>query len=459
MPILSLFKDQSSKKMIHALKVKIIFILGGSLFIFLQLAPSAFSKNAMASLEPMLEGLEFPSNLVSLKDGSNRMFVLEKDQGKIFEFKNGKLLPEPFLDLTDRLIANPSTELGLLGLAFPPGFTEKKHVYVTYSGLDDYLVLSRFQVNLENTEAILSSEEKLLTVENWIKVHTCGHIVFGPKKKYLYMCVGDSDDQGNPRNTSQKLDHIQGKILRLDVESDHKPYGIPPDNPFVNQKGIRSEIWAYGLRNPWNFSFDSLTGDLWIPDSGWNTWEEINFEPASSPGGINYGWNMSEANLCLKECDDKEISWPFYEFSHKDAHCAVIGGRVYRGKKFPDWNGIYIFADLCTGHIWAVRDVNNNGKIRLISDESINVTLITTDSNNEILIMDGLNGNIYRFNFPEKIEGDWKDFRELTYEMMLNSRRSNTMVFQTIREFTNSKRWKMTQPFVDAFRWVRRLFQ
>lgn len=452
-------RNQISDKNIRAFKAKFLFVLTLFAIIFLQGIPNAFSENKMAVLEPMIEGLEFPSNLVALKDGSNRIFVLEKEIGKILEIKNGKILPEPFLDLSDRVVVRRSTEVGLLGLAFPPGFPAKRHVYVTYTGLDDFLVLSRFQVTEDNTRAILSSEEILLTVENWIKVHQCGHIVFSPKNKYLYMCVGDSDDQGNPRNTSQKLDHIQGKILRLDVESDEKPYGIPADNPFVNTKDVRPEIWAYGLRNPWNFSIDASTGDLWIPDTGWHTWEEINFEPASSPGGKNYGWNLAEGNLCLKECVDKGITWPIYEFSHTDARCAMIGGRVYRGKKFPDWNGIYIFADLCTGSIWAVRDINKNGQIRQISNHPVNVTLITTGPDDEIMIVDGLNGNIYRFSFPEKFEEDWKDFKEFTYEMMLESQRSNTIIGRTIKEFTNSKRWKMTQPIVDFFRWARRLFQ
>lgn len=293
--------------------------LGNSLFKVIFLATVFWLSNNSVStlnaaenqdpLELITMDLDFPANMATPRDGSKRVFVLEKNLGTIRVIKDGKLLSQVFLDIRNQLPDEPNIEQGLLGLAFPPEFPLKKHVYVTYTDREGNLILSRFQVSKDTKTAINSSEKILLVTENWVYIfdtgfHHCGHIAFGPKDKYLYLCIGDSDEHGNPTNSSQNLNLLQGKILRLDVESPQEPYSIPPDNPFITQKDARSEIWAYGLRNPWGFSFDPLTGDLLIPDVGWEFWEEINFQPASSKGGQNYGWRLAEGNECHETCDE-----------------------------------------------------------------------------------------------------------------------------------------------------------
>jgi glucose/arabinose dehydrogenase len=414
----------------------------------------------MGSLELITDKLDFPSNIVSLKDESKRIFVLEKVAGIIRVIKNGKLLPEPFLDIGDRILEEPEIEHGLLGLAFPPGFPSKKHIYVTYTNKNNHLVLSRFKVSLDSNKALKNSEEEVLAIKSW-ESHFCGHIAFGPRNKFLFLCMGDGDSFWNPRNSTQRLDGLQGKILRLDVESEQKPYGIPEDNPFVSLEGARPEIWVYGLRNPWAFSFDRLTGDLYIPDVGWKYFEEINFQPASSHGGEYYGWDLAEGNFCEKICKDKDITWPIYDYSHGHDGCAVIGGEVYRGKKFSEWNGIYVFGDYCTGKIWGIRDVNGNREIRLIWEEPINITAIASDPDGELLVADAGEGRVFQLNFPKVFDGDWKNINEVQNEGMLDFMRTNTFVNESteeLRGIKSSKRWQWTEPIADFVSWIQRAF-
>ncbi len=398
------------------------------------------ASESMGTFEQVVEGLDFPSNLVVPQDGSGRIFVMEKNKAQVLIVQDGKISPDIFLDISDRIVSekNRNPEQGLLDLAFPPGFPEKSHVYLTYTDKNADLVLSRFQISKDRRKAIESSEEILLVAENFVIVswtkgyHHCGDMEFSPKDKYLYICVGDSDNQGNPRQTAQPLNFVQGKLLRLDVESGVKPYAIPADNPFVKKEGARPEIWANGLRNPWGFSFDPLTGDLYITDVGWEFFEEINFQPASSKGGENYGWNFAEGNYCQKICDDKDFVWPVHEYTHGENGCAVIGGVVYRGKKFPDWNGVYLFSDYCAGKIWALRDIKENPKLRLISEEPMSTTSIRADGNGEILIANSGEGKLLRFNFPEKFDVNWRLVSDVKYELMVEFWRTNRDVNRKI---------------------------
>ena len=425
-------------------------------------ALNVYASDKMGSLELIVEGLDFPSNIASMKDDAGeKIFVLEKNLGKIRVIRDGKLIPGSFLDIRDLLPEEPNFEQGILGLAFPPEFSLKKNFYVTYNDPEGSLKLSRFKASEDLSTADKSSETILLVTKNFGRIlpdhtgaHHCGHLAFGPLDNFLYFCIGDSDRQGNPKKTAQRLDFLQGKILRLDVESAQEPYAIPADNPFVAKAEARPEIWAYGLRNPWGFSFDPLTGDLFIPDVGWKYWEEISFQPASSSGGENYGWALAEGNRCRGDCDDSNIIWPFYEYSHGDKGCAVIGGAVYRGRKFPKWDGVYLFSDFCSGQIWGIRGLKENPQIRLIASEQIGPTVIAPDPEGEVLVVDGRGGRIFRLNFPDNYEDNWEDLQDVLYTTILTSRRSSPI----LKELQSRKSWKLAEGVSNIVWYIRRAF-
>jgi glucose/arabinose dehydrogenase len=185
-------------------------------------------------------------------------------------------------------------------------------------------------------------------------------LAFGPDG-YLYVGTGDGGGAGDPQRNGQNRASLLGKILRLDVDRG-RPYAIPPENPFVGMEGARPEVWAYGFRNPWRFSFDRSTGDLWIGDVGQNAWEEIDFQPARSRGGENYGWSIMEGNHCFRpstNCDPSGLVLPVAEYDHSNRRCAVIGGYVYRGRSFPALVGAYVYGDECSGELWSLRRDND----------------------------------------------------------------------------------------------------
>jgi glucose/arabinose dehydrogenase len=275
--------------------------------------------------------------------------------------RHGVLDPTPFLDIST-LVASQAYEQGLHSIAFHPHFTSNGLVYVAYSDLKNNLAIVRYHVSPDSPEmASAESSDTILSVEHPGKVtsdfrHYGGLLLFGPDG-YLYVSVGDQYTDGH-----QDLFNLRGKLLRLDVDGG-SPYVIPPDNPFVGERKVRPEIWAYGLRNPWRFSFDRATGDLFLADVGRNMWEEINVQRAESRGGQNYGWDKMEGAHChswrsskaTDVCETEGFEPPIAEYNHT-LGCAVIGGHVYRGPTFPQLAGLYFYGDHCTGRIWALQE-------------------------------------------------------------------------------------------------------
>ncbi len=284
-------------------------------------------------------GLDRPVDLQP--DGSGRLYILEK-LGHIHIFQNGQVLETPVLNIEDR-VNDSGNEMGLLGLAFHPNYSQNGFFYVNYTGSGGDTFLSRFHASGDTADP--NSEVILLKVDQPFPNHNGGVMVFGPDG-YLYAGLGDGGAGGDPFGNAQSLDTLLGKILRIDVDS-AEPYAIPSDNPFGN------EIWHYGLRNPWRISFDKLTGDLYIGDVGQNAWEEIDFLPAGSPGGANFGWDFREGAHDYDGSASADFIEPIAEYSHPDGGCSVTGGYVYRGS-MPEWNGIYLYADYCTGYIWGM---------------------------------------------------------------------------------------------------------
>jgi glucose/arabinose dehydrogenase len=298
------------------------------------------------------EGLNQPVGLAA-RGWSGRMFVLEQ-AGVIRTLQDGKLHEDPFLDLRDRVSTKGSTTAGLLGLAFRPQYAQNGSFYIHYSEVGGTSVIARYETIANKHVGDPTSELRLMEISFPIGEHRGGDLEFGPDG-FLYISVGDGgasgygDQEGNAQNPGSWL----GKILRIDVDS-KEPYGIPSENPFVSGGGL-PEVWAYGLRNPWRFTFDRQTGEMYIADVGENLWEEINFLPASFPGGSNFGWNYLEGSAIYggQPPENLDLTHPVAQYDHSQG-CSVTGGVVYRGKTLPEWNGIYLYGDFCQGNVWGL---------------------------------------------------------------------------------------------------------
>jgi glucose/arabinose dehydrogenase len=274
-----------------------------------------------------------------------RLFVVEKTGG-IRIVKDGVLLPDPFLDLSTQV--SSGSEQGLLGLAFDPDYATTGRFVVHYTDVAGNTALARFRVSADPDRADPASGQVILTASQPYENHNGGQVTFGPDG-FLYLGLGDGGSAGDPENRGQDLSDLLGSILRIDVRAGD-PYTVPPDNPFIAQPNARPEVWSYGLRNPWRFSFDRATGDLYIADVGQNQFEEIDLSLAGEGGGkgVNYGWSIMEGAHCFHQagCDQTGLTPPLLEYNHTEG-CSVTGGYVYRGSAIPAIQGHYFYADLC----------------------------------------------------------------------------------------------------------------
>ncbi len=313
------------------------------------------------ALVPVASGLSRPLLVTHAGDGSGRTFLVEQT-GAIRILVAGSVLPTPFLDLGssgEDLIACCG-ERGLLGLAFHPAYAVNGRFFVNYTRkADGATVVARYQVSgTDRDVADPSSALQLYVLPQPETNHNGGHLAFGPDG-LLYVASGDGGGGGDPLEAAQRLDTLLGKILRLDVDGG-TPYAIPASNPFVGVPGAREEIWAFGLRNPWRFSFDRATGDLLIGDVGQGSREEVNRQPAASLGGENYGWDVLEGTACYEDVPAGSCAaalsggstLPVLEYTHAGGRCSVTGGHVYRGSTHSSLAGRYLYGDYCTGEVW-----------------------------------------------------------------------------------------------------------
>ena len=333
-----------------------------------------------------------PTNLVQAHDG--RLLVTEQD-GRIWAFEpSGSEVPAAteFLDITDRVSSRRSEE-GLLGLALDP--TDKQSLYLYYSAADPRRsVVSRFTLSTDQSRVDPGSELVILEVGQPYANHNGGQIAFGPDG-HLYIGLGDGGSAGDPLGSGQDTSSLLGSILRIDVSqaTTAQPYAIPPDNPFASGGG-RGEIWAYGLRNPWRFSFDRATGELWTGDVGQNRWEEIDLIER----GGNYGWNRLEGNHCFsaRDCDQTGTVPPVWEYSLDGQPCSVIGGYVYRGSTIPWLRGVYVYGDFCTGEVFGLRYAD--GQVvehQRLADTRLRIMSFGEDDSGELYLLSQKSG-IYR---------------------------------------------------------------
>ncbi len=359
------------------------------------LALLVHAQDLSLRLTQLAAGLTNPTDIQHAGDGTNRLFVVQQN-GVIRILSSGVLRPAPFLDIRNRTVG--SGERGLLGLAFPPGYSGKRYFYVNYTNLAGDTVIARYRTTADPNVADPASETVLLTIVQPYANHNGGQLRFGPDG-YLYVGMGDGGSGGDPQNNGQSRRTLLGKMLRLDVESDLVRVLIPPDNPFVNDDAARPEIWAIGLRNPWRFSFDRATGDLWIADVGQNRAEEIDFQPASSRGGENYGWNLMEGMQCYRSgCNTTGLTLPVVEYVRSEG-CSVTGGFVYRGRESPGLRGTYLYGDFCTGRIWGLRRQGDLWNNRLLLASGLSISTFGEDEAGEILVAD-YGGAIYRIAGP-----------------------------------------------------------
>ncbi len=336
-----------------------------------------------------------PVDMQYAPDGTDRLFVLEQSGIiKVFENNGNTTTVKTFLDITDRVTSGGET--GLLGLAFHPDYASNGYFYVDYTTPGPLRThISRFQVTSNPDSADKSSELVLLEVNQPFSNHNGGRVSFGPDG-YLYIGFGDGGSGGDPNDNAQNKSVLLGKILRIDVNNPAPPlqYGIPPDNPFAgNTQGWREEIYSFGMRNPWRFSFDPVTDLLWCGDVGQNAWEEID----TITNGGNYGWRCYEGNheYNMTGCTGTDYLFPIWEYSHSSG-CSITGGFVYRGMRRPELTGDYIYSDYCSAKLWSLNYSGVNVINNLVNTASASVLSFGVDMNNELYILCS-NGKIYEF--------------------------------------------------------------
>jgi glucose/arabinose dehydrogenase len=388
-------------------------IVGWALSGFALAAPAAAPARqggASIRLEPVVSGLERPVEAVNAGDSSNRLFVLEKE-GRVRVVKNGQLLAQPFLDIRER-VEDGGNEQGMLGIAFHPGFEANGRFFVFYTaeaGDDDPLTVSEFAA-APGSDVAGTSERVLLRVPHpTYDNHNGGQLQFG-LDGYLYIGTGDGGGANDPFANGQDKGELLAKILRVDVNSG-SPYGIPPDNPFAGAAAGRDEVYAYGFRNPWRFSFDRQNGELWVADVGQNQYEEIDVVVR----GANYGWSVMEGRHCRPPqttCDMTGLAPPVFEYSHNGSNgvpggaCSITGGYVYRGTRSPSLAGTYLFADYCVGagRLFGIRKGDQAATVFLTGSPAGPVTAFAQDEQGELYVLTdstfGGNGSLLKIVGP-----------------------------------------------------------
>jgi glucose/arabinose dehydrogenase len=362
----------------------------------LGLPPSA---SAAITLDELASGLDPLTQVTSAGDGSGRLFLVER-RGLIKVFKDGAVQPGSFLDMRTKVEAGG--ERGLLAVAFHPRFEDNGLLFVFFTRPGGDVVLGRWRANTSRSAVMLSSFKTLLAIEHSSAAnHNGGGMAFNPRNGLLYAAVGDGGGSGDPENDAQNVVRNRlGKVLRINVDgTGGGPYGtysIPSSNPYVGRSG-RDEIWSYGLRNPWRLSFDRANGNLYIADVGQGSWEEVNRESYGQPAGRNYGWRVMEGRHCYQAstCNRSGKTLPITEYGHTNGNCSITGGFVYRGPTQVALVGKYVFADFCSGRIWAMPALGGNGDQVLQADTSRQITSFGEGDDGELYAVT-IDGRLFR---------------------------------------------------------------
>jgi hypothetical protein len=392
--MMSILNKSFSKKLLVIIPLVLFFAL-----LFIK------NINAVApeiQLQQVISGLNSPVGIVNAGDGSGRLFIIQRP-GQIMVYDGTQVLPTPFLDISSKPIACCG-EQGLLGLVFHPGYENNGFFYINYTDVNGDTVVERYSVSPANSNvADPSSALQIIQIDQPASNHNGGQLKFGPDN-YLYIGMGDGGGGGDTSNNAQNMQLLLGKMLRIDVDNDDFPsdntknYAIPPSNPFMGNANVLDEIWSSGVRNPWRFSFDRVTGDMYIGDVGQGSVEEIDFQQVASTGGENYGWRCYEGssafnlNGCLPA---SSYVFPISEYTHS-LGCSVTGGYAYRGADISGLDGYYIYGDFCSGRIWGViQSSPSNWTTELLLDSSLSISSFGEDESGELYVAD-LGGVIYK---------------------------------------------------------------
>ena len=354
-------------------------------------------RDSRLKLVKTVSGLEMPVQVTHAGDGSGRIFVVEQ-KGRILVIEDGEIKDEPFLDIVDRVSC--CHERGLLNVAFPPSYSADPLLYVSYTDKNGDTVISRFATNGDPNRVEPDSEEILLLIDQPDVMHNGGHLAFGPRDGFLY--IGSGDGGLWYENAGQDPKSLRGKILRIDVNGTGRPYSVPGSNPYSQNDDFRSEIWVLGVRNPWGFAFDKQTGDLFLPDVGNSHREEVNFQPATSEGGENYGWPIMEGSICFEfwPCSQRVdgLKAPVAEYDHSQG-CAIVGGAVYRGSESADLLGLFLFADFCNGRIWGLKRPGSDSldlwQTTLLANASVPISSVGEDEEGNVYVTGYQDGAVY----------------------------------------------------------------
>jgi glucose/arabinose dehydrogenase len=339
-------------------------------------------------------GYNFPTYLTHANDESNRLFIIEKS-GLIKIMEDGYKYLLPFIDIRDR-VGSEAFEQGLLGLAFHPNYGQNGYFYLNYTDLLGNTIVARYQVSADPDIADAGSEFRILEIIQPYPNHNGGHLLFGPDG-YLYIGMGDGGLYDDPHENGQNPETLLGKMLRIDIDAG-TPYSIPDGNFHELNPAALPEIWAIGLRNPWRYSFDSLTEDLLIADVGQNDWEEINFISAGNHTNLNFGWDYYEGNHKFQNTppDNADMVFPIAVYKHENELCSVAGGMVYRGDALPEWHGIYFYSDFCKGIIWGLWQTEIGGwENQELYNLNTYMTSFGEDENGELYFLT-VDGAIFR---------------------------------------------------------------
>lgn len=353
---------------------------------------NAANAGQTIELDKMLDGLDEPVYLTHANDGTGALYIVEQ-KGKVLVYQNGELRDTPFFDITAR-VGSDANEQGLLSIAFSPSYTKDSLFYVNYTDKSGDTIVSRFTATKDRSAGDSKTELRIIKIDQPYGNHNGGLIKFGPDGM-LYIGMGDGGSAGDPQNNAQNLKNLLGKMLRIDVSKATRaaPYTIPKDNPKW-KTGEKAEIWSYGLRNPWRFSFDRATGDLFIADVGQNAYEEVNYQPAKK-GGQNYGWRPREGFEKYDAEKKATFTDPVTQYPHADG-CSVTGGYVYRGKAMPGLTGTYVYGDYCQGTIWQLKRAADGKWVNAeLFADNLRIASFGEDEAGEVYVVDH-GGAIYK---------------------------------------------------------------